>query len=128
MKKCLKCKHLDFDISNQHYLDTEYLCKKRSVWNEKKQKWSRREWVTILKSCDFWESDEITVIEKIVEKIIPNNNQKKLQEEIDKLRKQVELLSQVEEPEFPCPHCDMVYPAARSLKRHITMKHKENSS
>jgi len=39
---------------------------------------------------------------------------------------QLKALEEEDEEEFPCPHCNRVYSSVPILKRHITMRHKEN--
>jgi len=39
---------------------------------------------------------------------------------------QLKALEEEDEEEFPCPHCNRVYSSVPILKRHITMRHKED--
>jgi len=64
---------------------------------------------------------EVELPIKEIVKIIEKPKPKKPEWKPPKLPEPIE----EEEEEFPCPHCPKVYTSAPTLKRHITMKHKE---
>lgn len=53
--------------------------------------------------------------------LMRRNRLKKEQE----LKQEVEVIVEVEQEEFVCPHCDKVYKTEKGLLQHIESKHRE---